>query len=364
MRHSAKLKVKLANLAFNYQLLQEHYSRQEPIFMVKANAYGHGLVPIVHYAYFELGIKNFGVACLGEAIELREKIPHGQFDLWVFSDLELESYWEDYLNLRLIPVLSQKRQLEFFLSQKNNHAPLVLKMETGMKRLGLELIDVLELLKKYQRPHIHHLMTHLCDCFDSKKGVEYKKQVENFEVIKSEFRGAGISIEQSSIANSAYLERKEGQRDSHIRPGLCLYGPASLTAKSSWQGKMISELEVQVLSLRKIEAGEGIGYGSWPSPFKGKCVLINMGYADGLPFQASGCKINIGDEQAQIIGRINMDMAYLLFSESSQVESGDILQLWTESNSSFVQLSGRMKTIPYALLTQLGSRLPREYLVG
>ena len=96
-------------------------------FMVKANGYGHGLLEVADFSFRELGIKAFGVASIGEALHLRRKGGNYCGEVYVFSDLALSRHWEDYLNFKLLPVVSHQDDLQLLLGESRcRHLPLVL----------------------------------------------------------------------------------------------------------------------------------------------------------------------------------------------------------------------------------------------
>ena len=136
--------------------------------MVKANAYGHGMLRIVEYGLEELQLKSFGVASLGEALRLRKYKADYRCELYVFSDLAIQDRWEDYLNFKLIPVITQMDDFYFLLDHPQcRRLPLVLHFDTGMNRLGLPLPEcetvIYELQKR--RRSVYHLMTHFSDSY-------------------------------------------------------------------------------------------------------------------------------------------------------------------------------------------------------
>ena len=232
MRFNTELEIKLSNLDYNYDLLKNIAPKNEVIFMIKANAYGHGLLEIVFYAYNELKITRFGCASLGEAIRIRENFPKMKCELWVFSDTELsvDVFKESYLEYNIVPVIHHLEDLEKVLSDKEfGFLPLVLKIDTGMNRLGMtkkDLALVIDKLKTNNRKSIFHLMTHFSNSYKKVKPKDRtNRQYEEFLAWKKEFKANGISIEETSCANSGSIEQKVSLEESHIRPGLMLYGP-------------------------------------------------------------------------------------------------------------------------------------------
>jgi alanine racemase len=93
---------------------------KEVLFMVKADAYGHGMIPIVKFSHEKLGIKEFGVATLEEALKLRKELPRSQFEIYVFSDLQLPitENKEKFKQNRIIPVIATKEDLDYFQEMK------------------------------------------------------------------------------------------------------------------------------------------------------------------------------------------------------------------------------------------------------
>ena len=140
------------------------------------------------------------------------------------------------LNKRIIPIISNVDDLNKFLSNSIfKFVPLYLKFNTGMNRLGIRMDEielVVDLLNKSGRKAIDHLMSHFaCASLSIKKNSHNKKQVENFKFLKSQLLSAGVSLIQTSLANSGAIIQQEGMDESHVRPGLMMYGPSGLSQK-------------------------------------------------------------------------------------------------------------------------------------
>ncbi len=374
MRFRSRLYVDLARLESNFKLLKELCPSNETLFMVKADGYGHGAVPIVRFSHNEVGVKEFGCATLGEALHLRNEIPDGEFEVYVFSDIQiyLAECAEQYLNRRIIPVISNIEDLDFFLGSSDfKHFPLVLKFNTGMNRLGLDLDQVEEVItkvKKNGRKSIYHLMSHFSSASlsmdKSKKNVE---QRERFEKLKSDFMAAGLDLERTSISNSGAIEQKAGLSETHIRPGLMMYGPSSLIpaerANSHWKGEIISRLETYIIRVFPVERGTPIGYGATPVPTDGHVAIIALGYGDGFLTRFQGATIPYKGFDGKIVGRVNMDMAQILFPKEAEsvLKAGEIFTVWDHDPERFINFAEQTGTIPYELFCQLTSRVPRIY---
>ncbi|MFG1500855.1 alanine racemase [Halobacteriovorax sp. XZX-3] len=373
MRIKSCMEINVSTLANNYQLLKEICPNNEALFMVKANAYGHGMVPIVKFAYFELGIKEFGCASIGEALRLREEIPNGEFEVYVFSDvnLDLQEAADIYLNNRIIPVLSNESNLKYFLEQEDfRYFPLCLKFNTGMNRLGLRLdrIDeVVKLIKASGRKSIYHLMSHFSSSsLSMDKNKRNLAQKENWRELKSQLLASGIEIDKSSLANSGAIEQKVGLEETHVRPGLMMYGPTSLLPQyshlSCWQGKLISRLETTFINSFKVDRGTPIGYGATPCPTDGVVGIFALGYGDGFSTRYQNVHLRHGKEIGQIVGRVNMDMGQILFNNQDlEIKNGERFVVWDQSGENFSNICLESKTIPYEVFIHLTERIPKIY---
>lgn len=367
MRLSSELSVNLSHLAYNFEKVNAKAAGAETIFMVKADAYGHGIAQISDFSFNELKIKRFGCASIGEAIFIRETNPQLLCELWVFSDLalELEVGREAYLELGIIPVIHSMSDLKLFLKNTEfRKTPLVLKFDTGMHRLGIshsDVDEVLLLLKAAGRSEIEHVMTHFsCSYLAMKKGNKTERQLNLFEKILDSLRVEGISINETSCANSGAIEQGVGLNHSHIRPGLMMYGGESY----QWCGKSVSSLKTKVLKTYTVKKGMPVGYGGHVCGKDGYIALLAIGYGDGFLASFSGKKFEFYGKQAQVLGRVNMDLTSIFFEELPvEVKTGSEFIVWGEGVHDINLLAAQLKTIPYQLFTAISTRVPRRYLI-
>ncbi len=375
MRLRSHLEVNLGLLDQNINHLREITKNSEILFMVKADAYGHGLIPVTKFSHFESGIKEFGCASLGEALSLRREIPDGDFEVYVFSDVNLEDdiSTELYVNNRIIPVISDEDNLKLFLNDKEfKRFPLCLKFNTGMNRLGIDYQDVekvIEIIRLSGRKTINHIMTHFsCASLSMKTNKRNIEQMNRFKEIKSTIKYSGIDILHSSIANSGAIEQGVGLEESHIRPGLMLYGPSSLMPNlahsSLWNGSNISSLKTNIIKVSEVEKGTPIGYGASACPDSGVMAIVALGYGDGLSTTFTGTDLKIDNKQMKIIGRVNMDMTCLLYKggKKSDFQIGDSLKIWDHDGYNVSQICKRAKMIPYEVFTSITNRVPKIYI--
>jgi alanine racemase len=374
MRFRSRHFVDLSILKENYNKLKKICPNNEVIFMVKADAYGHGLIPIVRYSVTELGIREFGCATLGEALQLRDELYDLEFEIYVFSDvqIELKECAEIYLNRRIIPVISNRDDFDYILGHSDfDRFPLCLKFNTGMNRLGLSLDECDELIKAIKlksRKSIHHLFTHFSSSsLSMKKNKRNLSQIEKFSALKEKFKSEGIKIDNSSISNSGAIEQKVGLEETHVRPGIMLYGPSTLIPKysqlSCWDGKIISRLETYIIRSFEVTKGQPIGYGATPCPDDGVVAIIALGYGDGFSTRYTGAHLTHNGKVGLVAGRVNMDMAQVFFKkdEVPELNVGDTFTVWGHDSEEFQELTMETKTLSYETFIQLTNRVPKIY---
>lgn len=376
MRFRSRLVVDLNILAQNVSHLRALFPVQKILFMVKADAYGHGVLPIVRFCVENLNIREYGCATIGEALSLRENLSDLEFEVYVFSDvqIELKECTEIYLQRRILPVLSNFSDLEYVLSHPDfKNFPICLKFNTGMNRLGLDdekVDEVIELIKKYQHRKIFHLMTHFSSASHSmNSNKRNQEQRQRFAVLKEKITAAGIEIERTSLSNSGAIEQGVGKEETHIRPGLLLYGPSCLVPQlrglSQWKGRVISQLESYIINVFPVTKGQPIGYGASPVAQAGVIAVVAIGYGDGFPTRFAGATLHHKGYDGKVVGRVNMDMAQIWFPAHAlnDLIVGDKFIIWDHSQSSVLNLSDETQTLTYELFCQLTPRVPRIHQV-
>jgi alanine racemase len=371
MRFSSELVVDLTLLQENFQKLKKLARNNQIIFMVKANAYGHGLIDIVKFSSKNLGVKFFGCASLGEALEIKREASDPSMEIFVFSDLALETHLESYRNSNIFPVLSSLSQLKLVI-ESGVEIPIVLKINTGMNRLGINDRDyniAIDYLKQNEVKSIKHLMTHFSNSFFKiKEGDKTHRQYSKFLEFKKLLSNSKISLESSSVSNSGAIEQKFGLDETHIRPGLMLYGARSVGSLKNdeimWDGKIISSLNTKVISIEAVNKGTPIGYGGHTCHADGIIAFLPLGYGDGILTYYSGANIYHNGAIGKIIGRVNMDITAVHFSkeDANKIKVGDKVEFWNHTQNSVVEFATQTNSIPYQMFTSITSRVPRRYI--
>jgi alanine racemase len=367
MRHSSFLEVRLDFLYENLKEISQK-SRAEIIPMVKANAYGNGLVPVSEFLVKECGVKKLGCASLGEALEIFIKSPELKSEVLVFSDSEVShlEHRKIYKSFNITPVLHRPEDVHAILSDSDlSNIPLVIKVNTGMNRLGLSLNDLDVLAPRLKSRGVKHLMTHFaCSYYGLKDGDKTHRQMQEFKQALKILKHHEVTVEETSVSNSGAIEQGFGLDETYIRPGLMLYGPPSVEPHI-WKGRQISRFVTRIIKTFFVKKGTPVGYGINVASEDGFIAIIPIGYGDGLMTYASGCEIQVKDFRAKIFARVNMDMAFLFFPTSAEkvINVGDEVEIWNHDNRVISDLANQMKTIPYQLMCGVTNRIPRIYKV-
>lgn len=356
-RALSSFKVDLSKLKNNFEKIK-NISKAKIIFMVKANAYGHGLKEVVSYCENEKLCSDFGVASIDELSQIKTT---SLSQYWIFSELDLENNIELYSKTNIIPVLSNIEDLKFYLDYFS-HSNICLKLDTGMNRLGFkdcDLESVFDLLKSKKITEIKHLMTHFSSSyFEITKESKVQKQLDAFKLILDRFKTEGVEVKETSCSNSGSIEQGFKDGATHIRPGLIMYGLSSegiFKKGKTHNFEVLSSLVTKPVSVNFYESGTEIGYGNKVLKNSGWIAVIPLGYADGILVNYSGAKVYCDKQQGQIWGRTNMDMAFIYFKNKP---IGEEITIWSDNLGEF---STQVRSIPYQVLTTISQRVPKVY---
>lgn len=349
MTRPIKATLDLSALRHNHGVARSHSRAAHIWSVVKANAYGHGLVRCAS-ALAEL-TDGYALIELEGAIALRE----AGLDLPI---LMLEGFYSaDELPLfhqyQLTPVVHSLEQVKMLDAAKLS-LPLYLKLNTGMNRLGLNAAELRSALAMLTRLAITDitLMTHFSDA-DTTLGIH--DQLEQFNSLRL---GHGYPV---SHANSATLLRYPECDGDWVRPGIMLYGCspfADLTAAQLGL-KPAMTLASELIAVRTLAAGERLGYsGTYVAPAAVRVGIVACGYADGYPRHApTGTPILVGGRRTCTLGLVAMDMLAVDLSSMPEAHVGTPVTLWGEGLSAD-EVAASSGTVSYELLCAVAARVP------
>jgi alanine racemase len=343
-------------LRHNLRTVRARAGRARVLAVVKANAYGHGLVPT---ALALAEADAFAVARLEEGLALRAAgirapvvLLEGVFDaeqLAAAAQHGLDLVVHDALQIEL---LEARRAADRFV--------LWLKIDTGMNRLGFSVAQFPAALERVRAlaPAARELrlLTHLA-CANERDDAMTRAQVERFRQVT---RALAYPV---SIANSAGIFGAVPLRCDWVRPGLALYGasPFGDCTAAELGLRPVMRLETSVIAVRRVALGESVGYGAaWVAARDSMLAIIGAGYGDGLHRSlASGAPVLIGGERAPLAGRVSMDMMAVDVTGLPAVRIGTPVVLWGEGLA-VDEVARHAGTIPYELLCSVSQRVPLE----
>ncbi len=340
-------------LAHNLSVAKQHAPKSKIMAVVKANAYGHGLIDAAHGLNAADG---FAVLRLSEAIDLREA-GFGQTILLlegVFAAQELliaASFGVD-LVVHCVP------QIEMLERASLAHPVAVhLKMNSGMNRLG---IPASQYTSAFQRLHSCKnvrgitLMTHFATA-DESAGVA--AQLATFQAATKDLK------QPVSLANSAAILRYPQTHADWVRPGIMLYGamPVSGTLAAGFGLKPVMQFTSEIIAVQEINPGESVGYGNrFTATRPTRVGIVACGYADGYPRHApNATPIAVAGKLTQTIGRVSMDMLYCDLTDVPEANIGAPVELW--GNQVPVDaVAEKAGTVGYELLCAVSPRVPMQ----
>lgn len=352
--------------------------------VVKADAYGHGLIPVAKKAIAS-GVSWLGVALLEEAIALRESGVTAPILAWLAPTTDdFAVALEKKIDIG-VPSLAHLEIIESVARANNVAARVHLEVDTGMTRGGAlyewdELILAARKAEQAGSIKVIGVWSHFARA--DEPGHEFNVlQRNNFVVALDAARQAGLNPEVVHLSNSAATIN---DRDSHfdlIRLGIAMYG-LSPDVKSMGSSDQLGltptlSLRARVHLVKDVPAGSQVGYGgSAITTQDTKIGIVAMGYADGVPRNANNSVgVLVGNKMSPIIGRVSMDQFVVDLGKESQVRAGDWAYLigamiGSDKTASYTSdtcytadsWAGACGTINYEIVTRIGPRVKRIYL--
>ena len=340
----------------NYAVACNLAPQSKNIAVIKADAYGHGILPIAKA--LQSVVPAFAVAILDEALELRKA--GISTPLLVLEGVNSTEAIETAVANNLSLVVHSEEQVSL-IQQASLSAPVSiwLKVDTGMHRLGLPPAQLRTVLERLQdcACDISVLCTHLASADDMTSDAT-QQQFELFEACAS---GFGLPL---SIANSAGILAWPESHADWNRPGYMLYGdsPMANDVDTARGLQPAMTFRSEIIAVREIAAGEAVGYGGrWTATRPSKIGTVACGYADGYPRHApNGTPTLVNGHVAPLVGTVSMDMITIDVTEHENVAIGDSVELWG-TGLSVSTVASAAGTIGYELLTSVTPRVPRIY---
>lgn len=347
-------RIDTAALTHNLMLARDRAGQARVMAVIKANAYGHGLL---RAAKALRAADGFAVLTLDEAVQLRGAG-------YTHPILLLEGFFHpdelpEIARRRLLPVIHREDQVDALARSRLEHKlDVFLKVDTGMHRLGLppgRLADVLAKLRGLPQVGAVTLMSHFACADEPEVGVA--AQMERFRAATA---GMDLPI---SLANSAALLAYPETLGDWVRPGIMLYGASPFAGKCGEDIGLLPAMHLtsQLIAVHPIRKGEGIGYGhAFVAPRDMRVGVVACGYADGYPRHAgTGTPVLVEGRLTRTLGRVSMDMLHVDLAEVPNAHVGSPVTLWG-GGLPVEAVAAAAGTISYELLTAVAPRVPIE----
>lgn len=364
------VEVNLPRLQHNLDAIRRRVAPAKVMVVLKANAYGHGLVEVARQVE-AWGADMIGVAVLEEGLLLREigirspivvlgGIWGSQVPLFIQNDLTLTA-----------SSIEKLEQIDQAAEALGKTARVHLKIDTGMERIGVHYYSAENLLEaslKCRNLEVEGIYSHLASADEADLSAA-RLQIERFEEVLRFYERRSLPAPVRHMANSgAILQLPEAYYDL-VRPGILFYGvypspdvPHSVAVQPalSWKSR--------VVYFKVVRAGQPVSYGwTWQSDHDTRVVTVPVGYGDGyFRSMSNHTQVLIHGKKYPQVGRICMDQI-MVNIENDSAYNGDEVVLIGDSGGERItveDLAAWAGTIPYEILTNINTRVPRLYLRG
>ena len=338
--------------------------------VVKANAYGHGAVPVA--SYLENQVDYFATATIEEAVELRENGISAPILILGYVSPSQYGDLVEYDITQTIDSYAQALALEKEAARQNRKAKAHLAVDTGMTRIGFQVTehDADEAAKIADLPHIEleGMFTHF-SCADQEDKTYCSMQMEKYDKMTALLAERGVTIPLRHICNSAGIMEFDDHRFEMVRSGIITYGiyPSEEVKKERLDLIPALSWKSHVIHVKEVGPGIGVSYGATYVTEKPmtRIATVSAGYADGYSRALSnqGCVL-IHGKKAPIIGRICMDQMMVDVTDIPDVQVEDVVTLvGTDGDETITieEIANPAARFDYEMLCDISSRVTRVY---
>ena len=361
------VEVDLSRISANLRAIRQHVNGAKVMAIVKANAYGHGIIEVARQMQND-GADMLGVAFLEEAVLLRE---HGiTSPILVFGGIA-KNQIPLILKMGLTATASSVDKLKLIdeaAAALGIRAKVHLKIDTGMERIGVHYYNadkLLEVSLQCRHCEVEGIYSHFANA-DALDLSHARLQLERFMEVLTFYQKRSIQAPLRHIANSAGILALPESHLDLVRPGIMLYGvypspetPQTVSIKPalSWQS--------HVAYFKVVRAGQPVSYGStWKCDHDARVVTVPVGYGDGF-FRALSNKaeVLIRGQRYPVVGRVCMDQVMVNIDQGTAYNGDRVTLIGNDEGQTITadDLAQWAGTIPYEVLTNINTRVPRVY---
>lgn len=366
------VEVNLDAIAQNVRTFRQRYPHKRLMAVVKADAYGHGAIPVARTA-LEAGADWLGVACLDEAMQLRQagiQAPVLVMGYTPLTDEALQLAASQQVSLTAYE-LEALRQLSRWSRGRQQQLRIHLKLDTGMGRLGLrqqeEIRQALEELRQSPGLVLEGVYTHFATADEADKTYA-REQHRRFQEWTAWFAGIQPRPLLHCGNSAAGIELPEQVGDM-LRLGISLYGIyPSREVDRSLVLQPAMRWKTRVVMLKSMHKGESVSYGAtYRVQEEGERIAtLPVGYADGYSRRLSNRgAVLIRGVRCPVVGRVCMDQTMVRIPPGLEVQVGDEVLLFGEGDGGALpteEMAEWLDTIAYEIVCLVGKRVPRLYV--
>ncbi len=346
------IQVDLAAIRDNYQLIKQHVNPAKVMAVVKANAYGHGMLQVAK-TLDGIGVDALGVAGIAEALELRKNGVKARILAWLLMPDDLALAAEHNIEVGI----SNFDQLEKLTEKTKFH----IKLDTGLGRNGFAIGDWDRLFESLQqRKNLIGIFSHLSNTSE----VEDRKQKALFDSALERLGNLG-PLERHLAASGAALSYSDFNYDM-VRSGIAVYGlnphedkPAELNLEPAMKAVAL------LANCKEVPAGQGVSYGYRYQTEKPTTLgLIPFGYGEGMPRISLGHRVLIGSKRYPVVGRVAMDQFVVDLGGDKYPIGEEVVIFGNPKNGepTAEELAASAQTVNYEIVTRIGGRANRVYI--
>jgi len=361
------VEVNLTRLRQNFHCIRQHVRPAKMMAVLKANAYGHGLVRVAKLMEKE-NADYLGVAVLEEGILLRESgIKTPILVLGGVLGNQVPHFIQYGLTITASSITKLK-QVDEAAEQMGTLAKVHLNVDTGMERIGVHYYNVttfLETALQCRHVEVEGIFTHFANA-DSRDLSHAKLQLERFQETLLFYEKHSVQPPIRHAANSGAILQLPDALFDMVRPGIMLYGVyPSNDVQRTVDVKPALSWKSRVVYFKVIKPGHPVGYGStWQTDHPVRAVTVPVGYGDGY-FRCMSQKAEVGirGQRFPVVGTISMDQIVVNIDDSSAYNGDEVVLIGESGGASITaeELADWACTIPYEVLTNINTRVPRIY---
>ncbi len=365
MKHRVTAQVDLSTVKSNYNYIQSLVGSSKVMAVVKADAYGHG-AEVIAKTLYENGCRDFAVACLSEAQELRNSgidcniLILGPTDAKLIHEVIEGDFIQAVDSLEYANAISKKGRVRIHI-----------KVDTGMSRLGIychseadieNAYNEISEIKALESISVEGIFTHFADSDGSDKEFT-EKQFGVFSALLNTLKQNSIDVGVRHCCNSAATLRYKEMHLDMVRAGIILYGLMPSKQLCNDNIKLAMKLSARVCAVHDLKKGDCVSYGcAYRAEEDTRIAVISIGYADGFSRVYSGKElIRINGKSYATVGKICMDMCMIDIGADGDCKVRDEAVIF-ETSEDIDRLAETMGTINYEILCSLKHRVKLEYI--